>query len=53
MHLETASTALALAVIAHACIGKISGPPPIVNIVFWVMSILLILVVVFGAVLTR
>jgi hypothetical protein len=53
MHLDTTGTALALAVIAHACIGKISGPPVIVNVFAWVMTIILVLVVVFGGLVLR
>jgi len=47
MHIES-GVALALAVIAHAWIGRISGPPQVVNVVAWVMVILLMLAVVFG-----
>jgi hypothetical protein len=48
MHSVDQGIALALAVIAHAWIGRIQGPAPIVNVVAWVMVILLMLAVVFG-----
>ncbi len=53
MQIETTGIALALAVIAHAFIHRIQGPPVVLNVVAWVMTILLVIVVVFGGLVVR
>jgi len=42
---------IALAIVAHACISRLARPEPVVNLVAWVMTVLLILAIVFGSVL--
>lgn len=53
MHIDTVGPAIALAIMAHAWISKLSGPPAVVNAVAWVMVILITLVVVFGGLVVR
>ena len=48
MQIQTTDAAIACAIIAHAFIARIQGPSTIVNVVSWVMTIILVLIVVFG-----
>lgn len=52
MHIET-SAILALAVIAHAWITRIEGPPRVRNLVAWVMASLLTIVLLITGLVVR
>lgn len=52
MHIETTAT-LALAVIAHAWITRVQGPPVVVNAVAWVLSLLITLALVVTGLVVR
>lgn len=53
MHIETTGAALPLAIICAAWIMKLSGPPELLNALAWIMTIVLMLVVVFGGLVVR
>jgi hypothetical protein len=47
MHIEP-NAAIALAIVAHACIGRLQGPPPVVNGFAWVLAVLIAVVLLLG-----
>lgn len=53
MHIETTGVSVAVAIVAHAWITSIEGPPRVRNLAAWVMAVLLTLVVVFGGLVVR
>lgn len=52
MHIETGAV-LALAVIGHAWITRVQGPPAVVNAVAWVFALLITLVLVITGLVLR
>lgn len=48
-----AGAVLALAVLAHAWITRVQGPPAIVNAVAWAMAVLLTLVLLITGLVVR
>lgn len=52
MHIETTAV-LALAVIGHAWISRVQGPPVVVNAVAWAFALLITLVLVITGLVTR
>jgi hypothetical protein len=48
MHIDITAS-IALAIIGHAWITRVNGPPQVVNVVAWVFGLVITVVALFGA----